>query len=215
MKTITVKGVGTASTKPDYITISLNINAKSPEYANAVSNANLRIEMLQKAIGSVGFVKDDLKTLSFNVRSDYENYHDENGMFKHKFVGYVCDYNLKLAFDFDNERLSKTLDAISQSKAEAGLFISFTVKEPEKVSAELLRSATENARKKAEILCAASNTTLGELVSIDYNWSDICFNSVSAYSERERGIVPAAAAPEFTPDDIKSSDTATFVWEIK
>lgn len=213
MKTITVKGVGTASTPPDYITINFNITANSPDYPAAVSGANERVEMLQSAIAAPGFKKDDLKTLSYDIRSLFENY-SENGFYKQRLAGYACHYRLKLSFDFDNKKLAETLNAVSQSAADAEFSISFTVKEPEKVSAELLKSAAENARQKAEALCAASGVKLGELVDISYNWGEICFDSASQYSECERGITPLAATPEFTPEDIKSRDTATFVWEI-
>lgn len=218
MRTITVKGVGTASTPPDLTVISLNIVEKSREYVDSVNGANERIEKLQNAITRVGFEKEDLKTLSFNARTNYENYRDEDGTYKQRFAGYACEYYLKLSMDFDNKRLSETLEAIANSGANAEQSIEFTVKEPEKVSARLLKAATENARQKAEVLCAASGVTLGELVNIDYNWSDISIHSPSVYSKQFRGMdagVPAAAMPEFEPEDIRSSDTATFVWEIK
>lgn len=217
MRTITVKGVGTASTKPDLIVISLSITEKNAEYVGAINGANERIEKLQKAIAAVGFEKDDLKTLSFNARTNYENHRAMNGDYKQKFAGYVCDYDLKLSLDFDNKRLAETLTAISNSGANAEQSIAFTVKNPEKVSAQLLKSATENAREKAEVLCAASGVTLGELVNIDYSWNDISIHSPSVYSKQLRCMdaAPAAAMPEFVPEDIKSSDSATFIWEIK
>ena len=219
MRTITVKGVGTASTKPDLIVISLNIIEKAREYVDTVNGANERIEKLQAAITAAGFAKEDLKTLSFNARTNYENYRNEEGVYKQRFAGYACEYHLKLSMDFDNKRLSETLAAIANSGANAEQSIAFTVKNPEKVSAQLLKAATENAREKAEVLCTTSGVTLGELVDIIYNWSDISIHSASVYSEeRLRGVdaaVPAAAMPEFGPGDIKSSDTATFVWEIK
>lgn len=217
MRTITVKGVGTASTKPDLTVISLSITEKNAEYVGAINGANERIEKLQKAVAAVGFAKEDLKTLSFNARINYENYRDKDGSYKQKFAGYVCDYSLKLSMDLDNKRLSETLTAIANSGADAEQSIAFTVKNPEKVSAQLLKSATENAREKAEVLCAASGVTLGELVNIDYSWNDISIHSPSVYSEQLRGVgaVAKAAMPEFEPEDIKSSDSATFVWEIK
>lgn len=217
MRTITVKGIGTASAKPDLTVISLNITEKNREYTAAVNGANERIEKLQKAIAAVGFTKEDLKTLSFNARTNYENYRAEDGSYKQKFAGYICDFALKLSMDFDNKRLSETLTAIANSGANAEQSIAFTVKEPEKVSAQLLKSATENAREKAEVLCAASGVTLGELVNIDYSWNDISIHSPSVYSNQLRCMdaAPAAAMPEFVPEDIKSSDSATFIWEIK
>ena len=214
-RTITVRGIGTASVKPDFIAITLNIVSKDMEYTKSVENANKRIGMLRNAVVSSGFAKEDLKTLSFNVRTNYEGETDENGRYRNVFAGYACRYTLKLSFDMDAKLLAETLTAISDSGANAEFSIQFTVKDPEKISAELLKSATENARQKAEILCEASGAKLGTLIKIDYDWTDINVYSASAYNmEMERGIVAAGAVPEFEPEDIKSSDSAAFIWEI-
>lgn len=214
-RTITVRGIGTASVKPDYIAVTLDIVSKDKEYSESVENANKRIELLQKAVVSSGFAKEDLKTLSFNVCTNYEGETDEHGRYHNVFAGYVCRYSLKLSFDMDAKRLAETLTAISNSGADAEFSIQFTVKDSERVSAELLRSAAENARQKAEVLCAASGAKLGTLLKIDYDWTDINVFSASTYTmERERGIVAAGAVPEFEPEDIKSQDSAAFIWEI-
>lgn len=210
MKTITIKGVGTSSVKPDYITIMLRIASKDKDYSKAVNNANERIVMLQNAITLVGFVKEDLKTLAFRVGSFYDN------DVKKQKATYVCNYNLKLSFDLDTNRLAQTLNAISDSGADANFNIQFTVKNPERVNQELLKAAAKNARQKAEILCAAAGVNLGELVSINYDWGEVNVVSASTYSmgrEMIRGI--SSPVPEFEPEDIQSTDSATFVWEVK
>lgn len=215
-KTITVKGVGTASVKPDLIVISLNIASKKKEYQRAVDSANERIALLQNAIVSSGFAKEDLKTLSFNVNTNYENETDKNGRYHNVFAGYVCRYTLKLSFDMDAKRLAETLTAISSSGADAEFSIRFTIKNPEIISEELLKSSAENARQKAEILCAASGVKLGTLLNINYNWTDINVFSTSSYAmERECApLLAKASVPEFEPEDIKARDSAAFIWEI-
>ena len=200
--TITVKGVGTAKTAPDYVVISLNIISKNKSYEAAVDGANRRIELLEKALCSAGYEKGSLKTLDFSVNTVYDNI-EENGQYKRVFGGYSCTYYLKLSFDFSAETLSKTLNAIVNSGADAEFSI----------SEKILVSATENAKEKAEILCKASGKELGELVSVVYNWGEINVVSDSNY-RLMRASVPMAEVPEFTPDDITSSDTVTFVWEI-
>ncbi len=215
MGKITVKGVGTVKTKPDFVYISLELNSLDSEYTAAVNKANERIEKLQNALSAVGYAKDDLKTLNFNVSTEYD-YVQKNGRNERIFRGYNCSYSLKLGFDFTAKALANTLTAIANSGADAEFSISFTVKEPEKVSEALLASATENARKKAEILCKASGKTLGELVSIDYDWSEVSVYSDSGYAlaAAPRMMKADACVPEFTPDDINSSDSVAFVWEI-
>lgn len=215
-RTVTVKGVGTATAKPDFIVISMNIVSKDKEYVKAVANANERIALLQKAIAAAGFVKEDLKTLSFNVRTVYRNEQDERGIWASRFDGYECRYRLKLSMDMDSKRLADTLTEISDSGADAEFNIEFTVKNPEVIGEAVLKSATENAYRKAKILCAASGEKLGELISIDYDWSDIHVASASVYAAGNmvRGISEDGGIPEFEPEDIRSSDSVTFVWEI-
>lgn len=215
MGKITVKGVGTVKTKPDFVYISLELNSLDSEYTAAVNKANERIEKLQNALSAEGYAKDDLKTLNFNVSTEYD-YVQKNGRNERVFRGYNCSYSLKLGFDFTAKALANTLTAIANSGADAEFSISFTVKEPEKVSEALIASATENARKKAEILCKASGKTLGELVSIDYDWSEVSVYSDSGYAlaAAPRMMKADACVPEFTPDDINSSDSVAFVWEI-
>lgn len=203
-KKITVKGVGSVSTKPDYIVIRMTISTKDKSYSKSVDSANKRIQLLQDALGSVGYAKEDLKTLSFRVRS----FEDD------KVTMYCCIYDLKLSFDLDTKRLAETLNAISDSGSEAKFMISFTVKNPERVNEQLLKAAVENARRKAEILCAASGVKLGELIEVNYNWGEVNIVSASAYAANSGGMLRGASVPEFEPDEIKSEDSATLVWEI-
>ena len=218
MRTITVKGVGSVSARPDYITLSLGIETQEKEYGDAIQKASERINSLEAAIQNVGFEKGDLKTTSFHVSTAYESVKDRSGNYKREFAGYNCSYRLKLAFDLDSKRLAEILSAISNSATEPELSIAFTVKDAAKVCEELLVSAARNAREKAEILCRASGAELGNLQSIDYNWGELNIVSRTSY-EMEDCIMPMmalseSAAPEIEPDDIGLHDTAIFVWEI-
>lgn len=149
MRTITVKGVGSVSARPDYITLSLGIETQEKEYDDAMQKAMERIDSLEAVSLKVGFEKGDLKTTSFNVSTAYESIKDRSGNYKREFAGYNCSYRLKLAFDFDSKRLAEVLSAIGHSGAKPELSIAFTVKDAAKVSEELLMSATKNAREKS------------------------------------------------------------------
>ena len=169
MRTITVKGTGNVSARPDYIILSLNIEANSKNYDLAMSEAAERIERLQGAAVRVGYRKEDLKTTSFDVQTRYENVKDRQGNYKREFAGYACSYRLKLAFDFDSKQLAKVISAIADCGAQPELSIAFTVKNPARVSEELLINATENARPEqrrrffakhqAVRLCSCSTST--------------------------------------------------------
>lgn len=218
-KTITVKGVGSVSVKPDHIILTLSITEKDMDYEAAMEGAAKRISKLEAAAMAAGFEKGALKTLSFNVDTRYESVRDSDGNYQSVFAGYACSYRLKLAFDLDNERLAAVLTAVAASGAEPELGIAFTVKDPAKVDEELLASAAANAREKAQVLCAASGVGLGELLSIDYDWDELRIVSKTRYEVADAAMPMMAAGkrsvPEIEPDDIDLHDTAAFVWEIR
>lgn len=218
-RTITVKGTGKLTAKPDYIVLSMTLEARAEEYSNAVELSATQLGELSDSLGSAGFEKASLKTTDFNVRTDYQHVPDENGSYYNKFNGFVCGHQLKLEFDFETTRLAQALNAITSCIANPQLNVSFTVKDPDAISATLLKSAAANAREKADILCDASGVTLGQLITIDYNQRELDAISRTGYSlgeNRLRSAAPMKAkAMDMSPDDIDISDTATFVWEIK
>ena len=217
-RTITIKGIGKLSLKPDQTVVSPTLKTVRADYDKAMDEAAKHLEQLRSAIAEIGFTKDDLKTTSFDVGTEYENERDKNGNYKQIFVGYRVTHGLKLEFDFDSQRLSKVLGAIAVCIAEPELNVQFTVKDKEAVDAALLQSACANAKAKAEILTKASGVTLGELVSIDYNWSELHLYSPTHYEMDPPCMARASAAPtdmDIEPDDIDVSDSVTFVWEIR
>lgn len=169
-RTITVKGIGKVSAKPDYVVFSMTLESKHKDYDKAMDMAADHIQQLNETLCGIGFEKDSVKTTNFSVRTDYDRVKDRNGNYQSVFRGYEVTHNLKLAFDFDMGRLSQALSTIAGCLSHPQLSVAFTVKDATAINEEMLRSATANAKKKAEILCEASGVTMGDLIAIDYNW---------------------------------------------
>ena len=215
-RTIAVKGVGSLRVKPDYVVIGLELETKDEVYERAMALSSEQIEELALALEKAGFKKEDLKTTSFQVRADYRGEQNEKGVYVQIFDGYVCRSGMKLSFDLDMARLGETMSAIGSCRAKPELNISFTVREPEAVNSRLLKAAADNARGKAELLCAASGVTLGQLQRIEYDWSDVRAFSRTAVSA-DRAAMPMmknAFRADMTPEEIELSDSAAFIWEI-
>lgn len=216
-RTIHVKGTGMASVAPDYVTIALKLQSQNKEYGHAVRIGAQQVEMLQEAVKEAGFSANDLKTVSFAVDSEYENEeYEENGhtTYRRIFVGYKCRHNLRLSFDMDNERLAEVMSAIGDSLAKPEISIAFTVKDTQKVRDMILQSAAEDAHRKAEILCKASDVELGNLIHIEYSWNELHIeNSLDMDWMCAESAVPKASY-DFHPDDIEAGDTVDFLWEI-
>lgn len=216
-KTITVKGIGNASARPDYVVISMALESTDKEYSKAMEHAAENITLLTETLVATGFEKEALKTTNFNVRTDYDSIRKKDGSYESVFRGYVVSHNLKIEFDFKADQLSKALSAIGSCTAHPQMSIAFTVKDPTAINEEMLRAATMNARRKAKILCEVSGKKLGDLLSIDYNWGELNIFSNTRYDMAEECMAAPmmmAKSIDFEPDDIDVSDTATFVWEI-
>lgn len=217
MKTITVKGVGTVLLKPDFVILSLYLESKEYNYEAAMMEAGRKVDQLTRDLAKIGFEKESVKTTDFHVEADYETKKDSAGNYYRQFNGYAVRHHLKVSFDFDTKALSEALAKVATCIAEPELSISFTVKEPSGVHEAILQSAAENARKKAEILCAASGSKLGELLTVDYNWDEVSIYSKTRYDMSNDCLPDCAAKPmsiDIEPDDIRASDTATFVWQM-
>lgn len=215
-RTITVKGIGRATAKPDTVVLSMSLESRAMEYDKAMEIAAESITGISDALEGTGFEKDAVKTTNFNVRTEYSSVKDRNGNYRQEFRGYLVSHSLKVEFDLDVKRLSLALSAIAASHVHPQLSISFVIKDSTAINEEMLRSASENARKKAEVLCEASGATLGSLLSIAYNWGELNICSSTRYSLEEDCMAAPmmARSIDIEPDDIDVSDTVTFVWEI-
>ena len=214
-RTITVKGVGKVAVKPDQVVIRMNLEAQDKSYDRAMAMAAEQVADLKRAFEKAGFEKDALKTTDFDIRTDYDRVLDKNQNYISVFAGYECTHCVKAQFDFSTERLSAALGAIAGSMVNPTINIDFTVKNPAAVNELILQDATRNARRKAEILCAAADVKLGRLVDISYNWSEVNFYAQTKYSVDS--CLTANCAPsdiDIDPDDIQAGDSATFIWEI-
>ncbi|NLV98169.1 MAG: SIMPL domain-containing protein [Clostridiaceae bacterium] len=214
-RTITVTGQGKASATADYVVLSLSLEVIHKEYELAMEMAGKQLALLQDSLASVGFDKSDIKTTAFRVNTEYESVTDTAGNYQTVFKGYLVSHSIKLAFDFDQAQLAKVLSAIAGSPSEPRLSIAFTVKDQTEIKDDLLKMASDTARRKAQILCQASDVTLGELQSINYSWSDANLYSRTDFNLGERNMVMMKASLDFVPEDIEIEDTVTFVWEIK
>lgn len=218
-RTITVKGIGKVSAKPDFVVLSMKLEVKHMEYDKAMDMAAEQMMQLSGSLASIGFEREAVKTISFNVSTDYDSHKDKQGDYQRVFSGFVCRHQLRLSFDFDMKRLSQTLAVIAECLAHPELRIAFTVRDATAINEALLREAAANARKRAELLCDASGVKLGQLLTIDYKWNERNIYSGTRYDLAEDGMYDAAPmmakAIDIEPDDIDVSDTATFIWEIQ
>lgn len=215
-RTINVKGIGLISAKPDYIELPMTLETLDLDYDKAYQTSTEKNDILVSLIASVGFKKEDLKTSSFDINQEYDTYRDDKDRYVKEFLGYKIVHSLRLSFDLDIDKLSKVLSVIGQSNLQPHISINFTLKDPTIVNDKLLEAAAKNARKKAEILCKASGVDLGDLLSINYNWTEIDVYSHTKLNTQKMFMTESTTRSiNIVPEDIEVRDTANFLWEIK
>ena len=211
-KTITVRGTGRATAKPDTVHILFQLVNRNKQYLRAMNDASKDLENLKKSLQSVGMSPDELKTMNFCVDTD-RKYVDGHYVFE----CFAIHHKFKIVMDFDRESLGRVLSAVTKSCSDPALTVKFTVKDQTAIKDELFATAAANARNIAESLCKGSGATLGELLSINYSWQEVDFYShtEAAPQGSEEGGSAECDPPEINPDDIEASDSVTFVWALE
>ena len=221
MRTIRVTGKGNLKVKPDMTRITISLEGTFPEYGEALRRSAEDTEKMKDLLTGFGFGRTDLKTLNFNVETEYESY-KEHGTYKQRFVGYKYHHLMKVEFASDNDRLGKVLYALANCPVKPEFRLSYTVKDPEAAKNELLGRAIADAKEKSSVLTMAAGVTLKDIQSIDYSWGQINFEVQPMnrmLMAEECCEAPSAAYGSYDmdiePDDIEVSDTVTVIWEIE
>ena len=213
-RTLRVTGKGSLKLRPDTTVIYISVEGCFPEYADAMSQAAWQSEELVKALSLAGFEKKELKTTDFSVDTEYENY-EENGFYRRRMVGYRFRHQMRLEFLSERKNLGEVLGLLAGCEANPEFSVSYTVKDKESATNELIARAVADAKEKAVILSEAAGIKLGEIMNIDYSWGTLNFEVAPV----SRMMAKSAMGNSFDfspePEDIDLQDTVTVVWCIE
>ena len=218
---IRVTGRGQLKVRPDMTRITMTLEGIRKDYTKALKASSEDTEALKELLEQEGFLRGNVKTLSFDVNMENESYKDKDGNWKSRFKGYQYRHTMKIEFPSDRKRLGNILYLLANHTAIRPEFrFSFFVGDVEASKNELLGKAVADAKEKAAVLAGAAGCALKSIVSIDYSWGEIELE-VSPYKRtmlaKELAIAPDKACYEMDiePDDIEMCDTVTIVWSIE
>lgn len=215
-RTLRVTGKGSLRLKPDMTRITMTVSDVQKEYAKALEASARETEQLKETLLPFGFARGDLKTIAFDVNTEYESY-EEEGQYRQRFKGYRYQHVLKVEFSSDNERLGKILYALANGAVAPELRLSYTVRDREGAKNRLLANAVEDAKAKAALLAQAAGVTLQNIQSIDYALGAPDFEVSPMARNMTFGAKRMAAEAydmDIEPDDIEVADTVTLVYAI-
>lgn len=217
-KTIRITGKAQISAPPDRTKIFIDISKEKKEYHEAMNYGGKASEELKEIVVRAGFQEKDLKTLSWNIDTKYEENYNPNQIHQRIFLGYEYQHKFVIEFGLDHVLAGKLLNELVQSQLNPKVKITYTIAEVEPYREKLLKLAIEDSMHKAEIITKTAGINLGEIVTIDYSWSQI---NVSRNGDRfiaapeflqTRGI---HSIPDITPADIELTDTISISWSLK
>lgn len=214
MKTIKTVGTGELTLKPDVVRLYMTVTGVAGDYEETVRMSEERSEALRDCFSEVGFERDDLKTVGFNVNTKYENRRDGgSGDYVRVFAGYEFVHELRIEFDAEREKLSCVLGALSRCSAVPEFRLEYSVRDREAAKARLLDLAVADSRTRAERLARA----VGIKGALSAQTID-CAGEVPELSVRPVGNMMLAKCcgcidAGITPEDITVSDTVTVVWQ--
>ena len=218
-RTIRVTGKGVMPVKPDMIRLLLTLEDMYGTYEKTLEQSTAQVEILKDCFEKLGFQRTDLKTLNFNVDTEYESYQDHQKTWKRRFLGYKFIHRLKIEFGADNKCLGHVLYALTHAPIKPEFRINYTIKDAESAKNLLLGKAVADSREKAKVLTEVAGVTLGDIITIDYSWGEITF--LSEPMERCMSLAEDCCMEEdsydidIEPDDIDVTDTVTVVWSIQ
>ena len=219
-RTIRVTGKGKLSVKQKMIRLRISIEGIYEEYDDTLRKSSDCVEILKDLIEKMGYERKELKTLYFNIDTEYESYQARDKSWKRRFKGYKYVHRMKLEFLADNKRLGKILYALAHCSVSPEFSIEYTVADPEKSKNELLAAAVKDSQAKASVLTEEAGVNLGKIINIDYSWGEIDFVSRPLQEMSLRCCEPeecesASYDMDIEPDDIDISDTVTVIWGLE
>jgi uncharacterized protein YggE len=209
--TISVNGQATEKVTPDLISVYFNVETKGTTSSEAESENSLIVNKLKSAIVALGFSEDDLKTENFNIYPDY----DYN---TRKTTGYRASHSLKIKFSTDDkDKIGSVIDA--GATAGAGIsYINFELSPSleQQYKAEAIKTASEDARVKAESIAEGFDKRLGRLVSVsldNFNYSPWRVYSSAGTSEDTQ--IAKESVTSITPSDREVTAYVNAVYRLR
>ena len=208
MNIIRVQGKGRVEADPDQVSLSFQLESRSPHYAACVEELHGATEALRQEILDAGLTGEHLKTRRFTVQTLYRTDCRDRRVFD----AYEASHDLVITFPFRQDLLGRVLAQVGQGQSGAQVNVTFSLADSEGLRQRVLARAVEEARSNARTLAAAAGLKLGEILPIDYGSVEVHIRE----SEHRFELCSLSARSTFgiTPEAVSLEDTVTLVYAI-
>lgn len=217
---IIVQGQAESYYTPDQVVLNLSFKSEASSYDQALLIGSKQVlAFIDEILKTNHFDPKDMKTQHFSIRKETE-YNEKTR--KHDFVGYSYNQDATLKFDYEKNKLTKIIEAISLMNSPVFYNISFTVKDIKACKEDALTKAYNDAHQQARMIAKAANKSLIDCVKVDFKPFTNDYMVTGFKNENLRLYDQVSYAKEvsiaetlnnvFTPEDVEISETLYCLW---
>jgi uncharacterized protein YggE len=155
--TITVTGVGEASSAPDMATVSLGVELSGQDVTTVYSDVNAALANIKSALEGIGIAPGDISTASFSIYTINMG----DGTPSEIRVGNTLNVIVR-----DLSLIESVLDTAVGAGANAVYGLTFDVSDKAALEAEARTNALADANDRAQQLATGVGVTVGEVVAV-------------------------------------------------
>jgi len=158
---IAVNGEAILTVKPDTVTISIGVTTQAASaQASMAANAS-RMNSLISTLTAAGIKNEEMRTLRFNVRPDYEY---KTGAAA-RLVGFTTSNTLQFSVPATTN-VGQILDKAAAAGANVIESVTYQVKDLQKYRDEALAKAMADAKRRADVLAKSAGVTIKGIKSV-------------------------------------------------
>lgn len=213
---ISVEGKGAIHVVPDVTRLEVRIEQWFSDYTKAFEQAKENSSWMVKILEYNNKPGSLAKTIRFNIEDFTENEYDDNDHYIGKVKnGFILEQILKIDLPIDNKLINCIVRGVGKFIPNAQINISYTLLDERPSQLKMLARAVKDAQEKAYIMAEAGGCTLGNLLSINYDYQNMHISSQARHihsNAEAKASTPGSL--DITPDDLVISDRVNVVWEL-
>lgn len=223
---IKISATARASKEPDQVELDISFYGECNEKDECITQYNKDLSAILLALDNIGFDKESIRQSGFKVYPHRESVYEKVGEDKDDYYyrtemvkGYEYESHATLLMDADEDLYGNAWLALLETDGSFSFQFDFGLKDEASVEKELLASAVEQAKARAEILASAAGASLGRIASIEHTVRNTfdgyaghflcCEDSCMSTPSNENMI------PDFNPDDITVYCSIEAAWFIE
>ena len=200
---ISISAQGEVRLPAEIAQLQIGVESKERTAARAAAEAASVLSRVLTAMEGLGFNRDSMPTTDYSVGvdMDWEN---------QKVIGYTATTAVELRLE-DLSALGKVIDTALEAGANDVASVRFDVKDRRSARDQAIRAAFDTARRDAEVLAQASESSLGRLVELS-----IGGHQLGAVAEAIT-VSSGAAGPRttITAPEVVVTVTLSGRWELR